>query len=438
MFCLCITDMIGSIAMALSHLPMPSEDMNKYIDLYYFQGLRIGNAATCSAQGFFVNFGLISTCGYNAMLCVYYACTIAFNVRQANMKKYVEPILFVFPVTLGLLGSTYPFFFDMYNPTPWESWCSIDPIPYNCWSGCERGNLNLKTVSKILPLFLIFLDFVIITFSLGFVCVKVFRVQRQMTRLQSRFVWHRHIVRDPRRVTNGERSVGSTNTTNNNNQAEEEDAPTNSERLHQVGGRLVQQRSQITKVVLAQSFAYISAQVLTLLFPLLTVFGYSHPKLRLIFQPSQGVYNLIIFMIFRSYHIRQANPNMSIIRALVHMFQISPSSPNDRVAFQDPNNMSPPSISLVRSQDGLSGFRVGDDFISVEEYTRYYESTMEGLSVDENYDSEYNSNGNIKNGNTNGSTASSQDIDTSSNRDCETQQGIEEQLDDAFSMSNNY
>ena len=76
MFGMSISDIIGSIMMALSHLPMPRVDQSYKFDSYNFQGQRIGNNFTCSAQGFLASFGIMCTCGYNAMLCIYgmHAC----------------------------------------------------------------------------------------------------------------------------------------------------------------------------------------------------------------------------------------------------------------------------------------------------------------------------------------------------------------------------
>ena len=79
MFGMTIADVISSTAMALTSLPMP-RDLTPY-NLPYadvWVGTRLGNQGTCSAQGFFFNFGIIAVFVYNGMLCLYYALTIAF------------------------------------------------------------------------------------------------------------------------------------------------------------------------------------------------------------------------------------------------------------------------------------------------------------------------------------------------------------------------
>ncbi len=55
--------------------------------------------------------------GYNATLCVYYACAIAFKMREDKIVKWVEPILHIVPLVVGLGYAIPPFFTKMYNAT---------------------------------------------------------------------------------------------------------------------------------------------------------------------------------------------------------------------------------------------------------------------------------------------------------------------------------
>ena len=73
MFGMSIADILSSAGMALTHLPMPRPGMSKAVDAYIYQGLRLGNTQTCTAQGFLIALGIISTYSYNICLCIYYA-----------------------------------------------------------------------------------------------------------------------------------------------------------------------------------------------------------------------------------------------------------------------------------------------------------------------------------------------------------------------------
>jgi len=94
MFGMSLADLLSSISIALSTLPMPSSMPKEEEYLYKnWQGrTRLGNTYTCNAQGFFQSFGFITTIHYNCMLCVYYACAIAFAMQDKTIKKRVEPI----------------------------------------------------------------------------------------------------------------------------------------------------------------------------------------------------------------------------------------------------------------------------------------------------------------------------------------------------------
>jgi hypothetical protein len=125
MFGMGIADMLTSLAMALTTIPMPRPNISEVVDSYGFEGSRYGNTGTCTAQGFFFMLGGLGTYLYNGTLCFYYACAIAFTMHESNIKKKVEPLLHLIPVGLGIVITSYPIFTEMYNPTPGSSWCTI-------------------------------------------------------------------------------------------------------------------------------------------------------------------------------------------------------------------------------------------------------------------------------------------------------------------------
>ena len=115
MFAISIADILGSIAMGLNTLPMPKD---YYPDpRYQWWGDRLGNTQTCVAQGFFFVFGTTTMFGYNAMLCVYYTCAIAFKMKEQQIVRRVEPWLHIIPLVGGLVYAVIPLVLKSYGPS---------------------------------------------------------------------------------------------------------------------------------------------------------------------------------------------------------------------------------------------------------------------------------------------------------------------------------
>ena len=87
-FGLSVAEVIGSFAMALSTLPMPT-------DMIYdqFEGRYIGNTLTCTTQGFVIYYVPSVALGYNVVLCLYYLCSIRYKMTEARIRERVEPWL---------------------------------------------------------------------------------------------------------------------------------------------------------------------------------------------------------------------------------------------------------------------------------------------------------------------------------------------------------
>ena len=105
-------DILTSIAMGLTTLPMPKE----LIRWYDWSGTRLGNNQTCVAQGFFVVFnkGMFA---YNLMLCVYYTCSIAFHMTEERISKQLEFWFHIIPIAFGLTMAIIPLFSQSYTAT---------------------------------------------------------------------------------------------------------------------------------------------------------------------------------------------------------------------------------------------------------------------------------------------------------------------------------
>lgn len=104
-FATSLAALVASIAIGLATLPLPRDDNN-----LTHEGLRLGNASTCIAQGYFIQFGLSSMMLYGASLWVYYCCSIGFQMNEIKTKKFVEPFLHLIPILIALVLATVPLF----------------------------------------------------------------------------------------------------------------------------------------------------------------------------------------------------------------------------------------------------------------------------------------------------------------------------------------
>ena len=106
-----VADIMASTAMALTTLPMPGNDDPYWAEtfliaegdpdglgtVYWRDQTKLGTRQTCAAQGFFVATGIIIMFSYNGTLCVYYACAIALRMKEANIRKKIEPVIHGLP-----------------------------------------------------------------------------------------------------------------------------------------------------------------------------------------------------------------------------------------------------------------------------------------------------------------------------------------------------
>jgi len=301
MFGMSLADICGSIAMALTSLPMPSYMPKEEIFGYKWAGTRLGNTYTCNAQGFFSTFGTTSMLSYNTMLCIYYACAIAFVLQEKHIKKYVEPIIHGLPILLGLSFSVPPLFYEMYNPgISAFSWCGSVVYPIECYDNrridCIRGTrrmteLGARTVSVAMCC--------VFSIALLALCMVIFKV------IQNDWI----ILKLP--------------SENNYNHIDK-----------------ILDVHRNTKAALIQAFSYIVAMLLVLLPPILLFSGAIErttasqvetaiilEKIALVLFPLQGFFNVIIFVSFKVYNYRRVRRDVGICHVLGLLFFTSAHDP---------------------------------------------------------------------------------------------------------------
>lgn len=132
-------DLMMSGGIFMSTWPMPREVPNVWGN--------VGTTQTCTAQGFFEQFG-VSTVMYSASLSIYYLITIRSG-RSASSRariRRLEPYLHAVPLVFGLATAVAGLFLRAYNYGLWDCW--IAPYPPGCkesWrndgtTDCVRGD----------------------------------------------------------------------------------------------------------------------------------------------------------------------------------------------------------------------------------------------------------------------------------------------------------
>ena len=297
MLLISLADIITSLAIASTTLPMPKDV------IYPFETPSYGTAASCNAQGIMYLFGNGFLFLVNGILHIYYLLRLRFGMNDLIFSTRVEPILCL--LSLGIsIGLTIGAFNkgDVINPSPTDPFCVPYSYPMNCTketnpdcrgeSGSNRGSFDLV---YRLTLGISFCTIVII---MGLLVDKFYRMKRKMER----------IINDKSKEEESHTSASS----DHNNEA------------------LIQAVEQY-KIVTFQAGLYITAFFLTYAFSAIEhirfEMGYEDSNavlgiLRMIFQPLQGVFNLIIFVIQKLFAIRVCDPDIGLDEALRIVFFI--------------------------------------------------------------------------------------------------------------------
>ena len=125
-FAMSIADILGSVAMGTTTLPMPKNLV------YEFESMSIGNEFTCNVQGLLVTFGIFSAFLLNAFLAIYYMLTITYKISDATIQKVVEPIFYTLCILLTFPTAVLFWLNRWYNPSPFEPWCIPISYPWYC------------------------------------------------------------------------------------------------------------------------------------------------------------------------------------------------------------------------------------------------------------------------------------------------------------------
>jgi hypothetical protein len=119
-----ISDCIISTAHFFSTWPIP-----RSIEEEFPSFGNIGNTMTCSAQGFFIQLGIMVPL-YNSLLVLYFVLTIRRGWTESQFQQYVGPIGHSLIWIFGLGTAVAGLFLRLYNNA--TIWCWIASSPQGC------------------------------------------------------------------------------------------------------------------------------------------------------------------------------------------------------------------------------------------------------------------------------------------------------------------
>ena len=188
LLCLCIGDIILSIAFIFTKSIVKSDDKFNADGVLIYSLPVANNQAACNVQGFFFVLGGILSPFYNCALCVYYLCVIKFNYSNTKIKKKIEPYLHAVPWTWASFCAVYALASKSINAN--RTVCWIEPSPINCKNpaagvDCERGEnaVELRMIFQTGPLMAIFFA---ICGMMTILYLTVWKQQRKMKRYDHR------------------------------------------------------------------------------------------------------------------------------------------------------------------------------------------------------------------------------------------------------------
>jgi len=251
LFLISLFDMISSSAIALVTVPMPSDVIYPYAFPSY------GTTATCTIQGFLFSTGVAAQLLLGVHLNFYYLCRLRYKIEDAEFTRRFERIIHPVSIAIVLIPQIYLLVHGGFNAGRIDPFCGAVNYPRKCheildYEGVCRGPEN--KLYELLRLAVIFLAFVTLVATMALIVHSFFRDEKRL---------------------------------------EQEDPNMTDE---QIIAR-VELTQESKRIVSKQALMYMAAFFLTWLFFFPDVASESPwiTLMRMVFQPLQGFFNMIIF-----------------------------------------------------------------------------------------------------------------------------------------------
>jgi hypothetical protein len=325
-FVMSVADFFNSIAMGASTLLMP-KDM-----VYDFQGTRLGNEFTCSLQGFIIAFFGFASLWYSAFISVYFMCSINYKMKDAKIRKCIEPFMHTSCLAMTLPTAIVFWIEKLINPTPYEPYCIVISYPYYCKAELEdsekctiRGTPSSFMIANRVILqtyyyFVLLTPATIIMFCMISIIVSACRESRAIISQRD----HTTAVLARMNLSENTASI----------------AKKNQEK------REIEHR--YTKAMVAQALAYVVAGIIPVIGFRLKGAAYTAVR------PCHGLLNFLVFFNQKIFNARQIDPTLTRIGAALRVL-----TTKETLHFQISG------ISLLE-QIKPSEFRLGNDRSNLE------------------------------------------------------------------------
>ena len=306
-FGLSLYDVIYSFAHVVTWVTLPSTN-----------GVTIGNQETCTIQGCIKFIGNVGSPMYSASLCINYACVIILSMKMSTFETIIEPFLHIIPLLWSLIGATYLSIQGFFNINPNAISCGIQPYPSNCVQDetipCQRGKnfMKVKWIVLVIPIISVY---VLITLIMILIYWTVKRQEWNVKKYSFEYQRNNTTDRDQTILCN---------------QTQTERRPTR--RLYRTKNRVSQRihsvlstKSKKTRAVFIQSMLYVFAFLITWIFPLIQVSFRNSTGLgpyltniaAKIFNPAQGVINMLVYTRPSILSLRKFHPEYSWWKAFI-------------------------------------------------------------------------------------------------------------------------
>ena len=309
-------DIVSSIAIALTVIPMPSDVQ----ETYPFPGKAYGNATTCAIQGLAIAGGQFFALYANCMLNVYYVCTLGYGVSIEKINRRMLPIMLAISVLISFPVLIPIYYLGLFNPRRHEPYCYIGSYPEKCNSPrskveCIGKFVPQKTEYLVLSVFMFLFGFALLLVVVSMIIVVITAFKAELQQIETEAIIFQH---DGKHGGNGMNVDANTNATpagpseDNNRDNNPSISDTNKKK-----------KFKRTRTVVVVASMYIFAFLITWIWTIISVSAFITPQylyfvsqaswdligdLKLFFTPCQGVFNCFIFICNKAADIRNTLP----------------------------------------------------------------------------------------------------------------------------------
>jgi len=256
--------------------------------IYTFPMPSYGNIATCEAQGLIFMMGNGLAFCMNGILNIYYLCTLRYNLAEKTFRCYLEIPLFILSLVISItIPSVTLVKEELLNPSPTTPFCVPTTYPLDCTKADNPECRGEGMHGGFAPLF-------IFTITLGF-----FTLMITMALIVHSFY----------------RNARSLRKALKNKPSQEIDAKY----------AALQYAQESSGIITRQALMYIAAFLITWVFGFVNFVlrdssGSDNKELlsvlRMIFQPLQGFFNLIIFAYHKVYIVLLSDEHVTFAEAV--------------------------------------------------------------------------------------------------------------------------